>query len=104
MTDDVQFLESPQVAKLFDLALQLATDLHVTTARAHALEALLVRHGVLSDGELDQFTPTESEQHRLDGVRDQFTARLLRVITEAGPADHPLREQWEAQLAAGARR
>ena len=33
MSEEFQYLESPQTAKLFDLVLQLATDLHVTTHR-----------------------------------------------------------------------
>jgi hypothetical protein len=27
-------------------------------------------------------------------------ARLMRIITEVGPSEHPLREQWEEAIAA----
>ena len=29
---------------------------------------------------------------------DEFMARLMRIITESGPSEHPLREQWDAAL------
>jgi hypothetical protein len=35
----------------------------------------------------------------LDAKRDEFMARLMRIITESGPSEHPLREQWDAAIA-----
>ncbi|SEC24298.1 hypothetical protein SAMN04489844_1940 [Nocardioides exalbidus] len=99
MSEELQYLESPQTAKLFDLVLQLATDLHVTSHRLRALEALMVRKGVLAEGELDHFTPTDAETGVLDLARTDYMARLVRIITENGPAEHPLREQWNEMLA-----
>ena len=99
MSEEFQYLESAQTAKLFDLVLQLATDLHVTTHRLKALEALVVRKGLLESGELDGFQPTDDEAQVLDLSRSDYLARLVRVITENGPAEHPLREQWESMLA-----
>ncbi len=99
MADEFRYLSSPETSKLFDLVLQLATDLHVATHRVRALEALLVRQGVLSEGELDAFTPQEKEARVLDDTRTAYMARLVRIITENGPAEHPLREQWDSALA-----
>ena len=99
MSAEHQYLESHQTAKLFDLVLQLATDLHVTSHRLRALEALLVRKAVLEPGELDHFMPTDSEADVLDLARSDYMARLVRIITENGPAEHPLREQWDEMLA-----
>ena len=99
MSEEFQYLESAQTAKLFDLVLQLATDLHVTTHRLRSLEALVVRKGLLEAGELDGFQPSEDEARVLDLSRSDYLARLVRVITENGPAEHPLREQWESMLA-----
>jgi hypothetical protein len=99
MADEFRYLSSAETSKLFDLVLQLATDLHVATHRVRALEQLLVRQGVLSEGELDAFSPNEAESSVLDDARTAYMARLVRIITENGPAEHPLREQWESALA-----
>ncbi|MDT9593591.1 hypothetical protein RDV89_10975 [Nocardioides zeae] len=99
MTDEFQYLENPQTSKLFDLVLQLSTELHVERHRLRALEALLVRQGALAAGELDAFAPTDAERQVLDDSRTDYLARLFRIITENGPAEHPLREQWEDLLA-----
>ena len=42
MSAEFEFLDSPQVSKLFDLILQLGMDLHVASTRVRALEILLV--------------------------------------------------------------
>lgn len=102
MTDEFQYFASPQTGKLLDLILQLATDLHVTNNRVRVLEAALVRAGTLTEGQVDAFEPTAPEAEVLNSSRDAIMNRLIRIITERGPAEYPLREQWEDQLAAKA--
>lgn len=99
MSTEFDFFDHPQVSKLFDLVLELGMDLYVATTRVRALEMLLVRSGNLKSNELDSFAPTEAEKVALDRNRDEFMARLMRIITEAGPSEHPLREQWDAAIA-----
>ena len=99
MTDEFQYLENAQTAKLFDLVLQLAPELHVERHRVRSLEALLVRNGTLAEGDLDRFSPSDQEARVLDDTRTSYMARLVRIITENGPAEHPLREQWDEMLA-----
>ncbi|RKN12468.1 hypothetical protein [Streptomyces radicis] len=99
MTAEHDYFQDPRIGKLLDLILQLSTDLHVTAQRVHALEAVLVRHGALKGGELDAFAPDAAEQRVLDGQRDAMLGRLIAILAEAGPAEHPLRDQWEALLA-----
>ena len=99
MSTEFDFFENPQISKLFDLVLELGMDLHVTTTRLRALEMLLVRNGDLKPDQLDGFIPTEAEKLSLDVKRDEFIARLMRIITESGPSEHPLREQWDAAIA-----
>ncbi|MEY4280556.1 MAG: hypothetical protein RL313_819 [Actinomycetota bacterium] len=99
MTTEFDFFGNPQLSKLFDLTLELGMDLHVTTTRLRALEMLLIRSGVSKVGELDAFEATDAEKLILDQNRDEFMARLMRVITETGPSEHPLREQWDAAIA-----
>jgi len=98
VTPEFDYLRDRQISKLVDLVLQLATEVHVSRQRELALEALLVRHGVLKPGEVDQYRPTEEEARVLDRERDGLTNRLIRIITEAGPAEHPLRSEWEDAL------
>jgi hypothetical protein len=99
VSTEFDFFENPQISKLFDLVLELGMDLHVTTTRLRALEMLLIRNGDLKADQLDGFTPTEAEKQSLDLKRDEFMARLMRIITESGPSEHPLREQWDAAIA-----
>jgi hypothetical protein len=103
MTTETNYLATDQIAKLFDLILQLASDTHVVVQRLSALEAVLVRSGALQRGQLDAFIPCDDEKKELEARRDQLLQGLLRVITEAGPAEHPLRPEWEALLRREAR-
>lgn len=98
MTSEFDYFGDPRFGKLLDLVLQLSTEVHVTRQRERVLEALLVRHGVIGAGDVDGFAPGEDEQVVLDRERDQLLARLMRILTEQGPAEHPLRDQWEAAL------
>ena len=97
-TPEYDYFGSPHVSKLVDLVLQLGTELHVTSQRVRALEMLLVRSGILAADSVDSFLPETREQQHLDAARDQLMARMMRIITESGPAEHPLRDQWEATL------
>ena len=98
MSKEFDFFGNEQISKLFDLVLELGLDLHVANTRMRALEMMLVRSGKLNNGELDGFIPTADEKQVLDKNRDEFMARLMRVITEVGPAEHPLREQWDQAI------
>jgi hypothetical protein len=99
MSTEFDFFENPQVSKLFDLILELGADLNVASTRVHALEMLLIRSGQIKPGDLDNFQPNTEEATRLDQNRDEYMARLIRIITEIGPSEHPLREQWDAAIA-----
>ena len=99
MSAEFDFFGNQQVSKLFDLVLELGMDLHVTTTRLRAMEMLLIRSGELKPDQLDSFIPTEAEKQIMDAKRDEFMARLMRIITESGPSEHPLREQWDAAIA-----
>lgn len=99
MSIEFDYFDDPRISKLLDLTLHLATELHAVRQRERALEYALVRHGVLAEGELDAFRPSESEARILDCERDRYTRRLVRIITEAGPAEQPLRSQWKDALA-----
>jgi hypothetical protein len=91
MSEEVTYFADPQLDRAVGLIFQLAAELHVTTQRLHALEAVLVEAGVLPSGAVDAYEPDADGRQRLDAVRDAAMGRLLRVLTEHGPAEHPLR-------------
>ncbi|KIR61486.1 MULTISPECIES: hypothetical protein [Micromonospora] len=98
MSTEFDYFGDPRFGKLLDLVLQLSTELHVDRQRLRALEQLLVRRDVLGPGDLDGFTADADGQAVLDRERDLLLTRLMRILTEQGPAEHPLRDQWEAAL------
>jgi len=93
MTREVHYFEDPNLDKAVGLIMQLASEVHVLTQRLHALEAALARKGALDAGTVDAFVPDEGERERFEAMRDTMVARLLRVLTEDGPAEHPLRDE-----------
>lgn len=99
MSTEFDFFGNPQVSKLFDLILELGMGLNVASTRVHALEILLIRSGQIKLGDLDSFQPSSEEATRLDQNRNEYMARIIRIITEVGPSEHPLREQWDAAIA-----
>jgi hypothetical protein len=93
MTREVHYFSDPQLDRAMGLIMQLAAELHVTTQRLHALEQILVAKGALAAGELDAFQPDGEQRKHLESVRDGAMERILRVLTEDGPAEHPLRDE-----------
>ncbi len=93
MTREVHYFADPQLDRAVGLCLQLAAEVHVTTQRLHALEQILVDKGLLDGGEVDAFQPDVEQRKQLEAVRDASMQRILRVITEDGPAEHPLRDE-----------
>ncbi len=93
MTAEVHYFTDPQLDRAVGLIMQLAAELHVTTQRLHALEQVLVERNALAAGELDAFQPDAEQRKHLESVRDGAMERILRVLTEDGPAEHPLRDE-----------
>jgi hypothetical protein len=93
MTREVHYFSDPQLDRAMGLIMQLAAELHVTTQRLHALEQMLVANGALAAGELDAFQPDVEQRKHLESIRDGAMERILRVLTEDGPAEHPLRDE-----------
>lgn len=91
--NETSYFADPQLDRAASLILELASQLHVTRTRVRVLEAALVRQGVLTAGEIDAFEPAEEEAAVLDADRDRAMRGLLRILTEDGPAAHPLREE-----------
>lgn len=93
MTREVHYFADPQLDRAVGLIVQLAAELHVTTQRLHALEQILVEGGALASGVVDAFEPNAQQREHLETLRDGAMERILRVLTEDGPAEHPLRDE-----------
>lgn len=93
MADEVHYFADPQLDRAVGMIWQLVAELHITDQRCRALEALLVRNGVLAPDELDSFEPAPEESAALADARDAMMRRILRVLTEDGPREHPLRSE-----------
>lgn len=100
--NEFTFFADPSVDRVVSFSWQLAQELQVARHRLTALEQLLVRKGVVAAGELDQLRPDADEAARLAESRDQFVARLMRVLTERDDAAMPMRDQFADRLAATA--
>jgi hypothetical protein len=98
MSQEYDFFNNPHISKLLDLVLQLAAEVHVSNQRIRVLQMQLERQGLLQVDAIDYFSPDTFEQNVLDASREAMTGRLMRIIAEAGPAEFPLRAQWEEQL------
>lgn len=98
MSREFAFLGSEINSKLFDITLQLATDLHVTSHRLRVLELILVSKGLIEKTDIETFIPTDKQAIELDSAREALLGRILRIITENGPAEFPLRDQWESKI------
>lgn len=99
MATEFRYFPDPHTDRLVSLVWQLAAELHTTRQRLAAVEALLGRADILPAGTVDAFTPDAGEATEMAARRDGFLDRIMRVVTEAGPAEHPMRDQWYAQLA-----
>lgn len=98
MSKEFDFFNNPNISKLLDLVLQLSAEVHMTSQRVRILQMQLERQGVLESVAIEQFVPDAAEQAALDAAREAMMARLMQIMTEAGPAEFPLREQWEQRL------
>ncbi len=91
METDRTYFSHPELDRVVGLVMQLAAEAHVVQARCRALEALLVREGVLAEGAVDAFEPDAGERPAFEAARDELLERLTRIMVEDGPSEHPLR-------------
>ena len=98
MTAEFDYFNNRNLSKAVDLILQLASEVHVLQQRVRMMQMQLERQGTLQADAVEFFVPTAEEQIQLDNAREAMMERLMRVMTEAGPAEAPLREEWEQRL------
>ncbi len=76
------FFPDPAVDKVLNMTITLASEVWALRERVMALEAVQVRHGGLSQGEIDDYEFTPEQEERLGAERREFIANLFRVLQE----------------------
>jgi hypothetical protein len=85
--------------RLLAMLLTLASEVWFLRERLAALEAIGVRQGSLSAGELDAYELTPDEQAALAGQRREFMGSLFRAVQESAAARQPARRAARASRA-----
>jgi hypothetical protein len=96
--EEYRYFGDVQTGKLVDLIFQLMSELSRTANRVTALEMLLIEAKVLPSDAVDRFASDKNRREALKVKQEEFLGRFMHIITESGPAEHPLRTQWAAQL------
>ena len=90
---ELRFLAAADLDRLAALVFELSSQLHVERHRRMALEQALVAKVVLARGDLDALA---EDRDFLDCARAEADAslrKLLRIITESGDRQGPLRPE-----------
>lgn len=90
---DHRYLTPASVDQVAAMVLELASQLHVERQRRMALEALLVRQGVLDAAAPEALATDEPFLAAARAELDTSLRRLLRIMTEAGDPTGPLRAE-----------
>jgi len=90
---DHQYLAGISADKLAGLVFELASQLHVERQRRMALERLLARAGAIDPAALDALADDADFLAQSRAALDAALRRLLRVVTEGGESQAPLRPE-----------
>lgn len=90
---DHRYLTTASVDQVAAMVLELAAQLHVERQRRMALEAVLVRQGVLDAAASEALVADETLLAAARAELDASLRRLLRIMTETGDPSGPLRAE-----------
>lgn len=88
------YLEGIATDQLAALVFELASQLHVERQRRIALEMTLQRAGLLQSDTLDSLAGDDEIVGESRSQLDGALCRLLRIMTENGERQSPLRNQY----------
>ena len=80
-------------SKLAALIFELASQLHIERSRRLALEAVLVRRGVLAAAEIDALGEDAAYRRQASEAADLAVRKLLLLLCESDDARAPLRAE-----------
>ncbi len=81
-TSEQQFLAAPESDRLLAFSMALATELWVTRARLHRVEAHLQDAGIISAGELDA-CPDDAMRSEIQPELERFVESLMKTLRGA---------------------
>ncbi len=81
-----RMLTVDQIDDLGEAILSMTREIWVLTDRVHVLEAVLEKHGVLAQAEVDDFQPGPELQAQLNAKRDAIVQNLMRALRAAPEA------------------
>jgi hypothetical protein len=90
---DHEYLRGVSPDRLAALVFELASQLHVERTQRMALEEVLVRAGVIEAGATEKLAEDPALLTATRGKLDTSIRALLRIVTEAGDAQGPLRPE-----------
>jgi hypothetical protein len=90
---DITFFKDPDVDRAVGLTMELAAQLHVERQRRLALERLLEQQGVIEPGDTEALGDDEELLTRARTELQRSMQQLMRVITEDGPPEAPIRDE-----------
>ena len=96
-TSEQQFLGAPESDRLLAFGMALATELCVTRARLHRMEARLQDAGILSTGELDA-CPNDAMRSEIQPELERFVESLMNTLMGAQasvPASNDILQQFK---------
>jgi hypothetical protein len=76
------FFKDPAIDKVLNMVVTLGSEVWALRERLAALEAVQVRQGALSVGEVDDFEFTPEQEAALGQDRKEFIDNLFRVLQE----------------------
>lgn len=90
---DLQLLGPAAADRLAGLVFELASQLHEERVRRLALEDVLTRAGLLDTAALEAVVEDSAFRDRSRAQADDSIRRLLRIVTEHGTPEGPLRAE-----------
>ncbi len=92
-TRDHTYLSDVSIDQVAAMVLELGSQLHVERQRRMALEALLLRRGVIDPTALAGMASDEAFLAEARSALDDSLRRLLRIMMETGDPRGPLRAE-----------
>jgi hypothetical protein len=90
---DLTFFPDPHVDRVLGVVLELAAEVYVLRDRLQTLERVLEQSATLTEAELDQYQPSETERAERLAARDALIARILAPMTAEADSPAPPFEQ-----------
>ena len=85
----VYFFDNPDVDRLMYMVLALSGELSVAVEQVHRLEQMLMQQGLISEEQLNQWSPSPEQEQAVLGRQRAMIARVLRVLEQEGGSPDP---------------